>query len=116
MEKPEVEMGIESPIAVVDVVIEKLTSVYPSPPTAPTLLPNPTHTTNIVAMDAINKQPCVQVVHNVEQNVGHDNTVPKSAGTLQDPSLSVVVPSILYSPVDVLLDHVGVEPDIMKML
>jgi hypothetical protein len=67
MEKPELEVGIESPIAVVDAVIEKLTGVDPSPPTAPATLPNPVHTTNAVAMDAINIQPCVEVVHNVSR-------------------------------------------------
>ena len=59
VEKPEVEVGTKSSIAVVDTVIEKLIGVDPSPPTAPSLLPNPTHTNNMVAMDAINKQPCV---------------------------------------------------------
>ena len=82
VEKLEVEVGTESPIAVVDAVIKKLTGVDPPPPTVPALPPNPTHTTNMEVTDAINKQPRVQVVHNVEQNVGHDDTVPKPAGTL----------------------------------
>jgi hypothetical protein len=116
VEKPKLEVGTESPIAVVDAVIEKLTCVDPSPPTAPATLPNPVNTTDAVAMDAINIQPRVEVVHNVEQNVGHDNTVPKPAGTLQDPGLSVVPPSIPHSPIGVLLDHVGVGLDVMEML
>ena len=82
VEKPKVEVGIKNPIVVVDAVIVKLTSVDPSPPIAPAMLPNPTHTTDMVATDAINKQPCVQVVHNVEQNVGHDDMVSKPAGIL----------------------------------
>ena len=116
IEKPKVEVGTNSPIVIVDAVIEKLTSVDPSPPTAPTLLLNPIHTTNMVAMDAINEQPRVQVVHNVKQNVGHDDTVSKPRETLQDPSPSVVKSSILYFPVGILADHVGVGPDVMEML
>jgi hypothetical protein len=77
VEKPELGVGTECSNAVVDAVIKKLTGVDPSPPTTPTTLPNLVHTT-----DAINIQPCVEVVHNVEQNVGHDDTVPKLAGTL----------------------------------
>jgi hypothetical protein len=50
----------------VDAVIEKLTSVDPSLPTALATLLNPIHTTDTVAMDAINIQPHVKVVHNVE--------------------------------------------------
>jgi hypothetical protein len=75
-------VGTESPIAVVGAVIEKLTGVDPSPPTTPATLPNPVHTIDMVATDAINIQPRVEVVHNVEQNVGHDDTVPKPMGTL----------------------------------
>jgi hypothetical protein len=116
VEKPELEVGTESPIAVVDAVIEKLTGVDPSPPTAPATLPNPVHTTNAMATDAINIQSCVEVVHNVEQNVGHDDTVPKPAGTLQDPGPSVVAPSIPHSPIGVPPDHVGVGLDVMEML
>jgi hypothetical protein len=101
---------------VVDAIIEKLTGVDPSPPTALATLPNLVHTTDAVAIDAINIQSCVEVVHNVEQNVGHDDTVPKPAGTLQDPGPSVVVPSIPHSPVGVLLDHVRVGLDVMEML
>ena len=59
-------MGTESPIAVADAVIEKLTDIDPSPPTALALLVNPTHTSNMVATHAINKQPHVQVVYNVD--------------------------------------------------
>jgi hypothetical protein len=116
IEKPELEVGTESSIAVVDAVIEKLIGVDPSPPTAPATLPNPVHTTDAVATDAINIQPCVEVVHNVEQNVGHDDTIPKPAGTLQDPGLSIVAPSIPHSPIGVPPGHVGVGLDIMEML
>jgi hypothetical protein len=116
VEKPELEVGTKSPIAVVDAVIEKLTGVDPSPPTAPATLPNPIHTTDAVATDAINIQPRVEVVHNVEQNVGHDDAVPKPAGTLQDLGPSVVAPSIPHSPIGVPPDHVGVELDVMEML
>jgi hypothetical protein len=115
VEKPELEVGTESPIVVVDTVIEKLTGVDPSPPTAPATLSNPVHTTDAVATDAINIQPRVEVVHNVEQNVGHD-TVPKPAGTLQDPGPSVVAPSILHSPIRIPPDHVGVGLDVMEMV
>jgi hypothetical protein len=66
VEKPELEVGTESPIVVVDAVIEKLTGVDPSPPTAPTMLPNPIHTTDAVATDAINIEPHIEVVHYVE--------------------------------------------------
>jgi hypothetical protein len=82
VEKPELGVGTECPNIVVDAVIEKLIGVDPSLPTALATLPNPVHTTNPVATDAINIQPCVEVMHNVEQNVGHDDTVPKPAGTL----------------------------------
>jgi hypothetical protein len=109
-------VGTESPIAVVDAVIEKLIGVDPSPPTAPAMLPNPIHTTGAVATDATNIQPCVEVVYNVEQNVGHDNMVPKPVGTLQDPSPSVAALSILHSPIGIPPDHVGVGLDVMKML
>jgi hypothetical protein len=116
VEKPELEVGTESPIAVVDAVIEKLTGVDPSPSTAPTILPNLVHTTDAVATDAINIQPCVEVVHNVEYNVGHDDTVPKPVGTLQDPSPSVVAPRIPHSLIGVPPDHVGVGLEVMEML
>ena len=109
-------MDTKSPIVVLDEVIEKLTSVDPFPPTAPTTLPNPVHTIDVVAMDAINIQLCVQVVYNVEQNVGHDDMVPKPAETLQDPGLRVVAPSILHSPVGVPPNHVGVGLNVMEML
>jgi hypothetical protein len=66
VEKPELGVGTECPIAVVDAVIEKLIGVDPSPPTTPATLPNPVHTTDAVATDAINIQPRVGVVHNVE--------------------------------------------------
>jgi hypothetical protein len=116
VEKPELGVDTECPIVVVDAVIEKLTGVDPSPPTAPTMLPNPIHTTDAVATDAINIQPRVEVVHNVEQNVGHDDTVPKPVGTLQDLGPSVAVPSIPHSPVGVPPNHVGVGLDVMEML
>ena len=109
-------MGTKRLIVVVDVVIEKLTGVDPSPSFVLVLLPNPIHTINMVARDAINRQPHIQVVHNVEQNVGHDNTIPKSARTLQDPGPSVAAPSISHFPIGVPLDHVGVELDIMEIL
>jgi hypothetical protein len=114
VEKPELKVGTESPIAVVDAVIEKLTGVDPSPPTTPATLPNPVHTTDAVATDAINIQPRVEVVHNVEQNVGHDDMVPKPVGTLQDPGPSVATPSIPHSPIGVPPDHVGVGLDVWK--
>ena len=82
VEKPKLEVGTKSPIALVDVVIEKLTGIDLSPPTTLAMLLNPIHTNNVVAMDAINIQPRVEVVYNMEQNVGHDDMVPKSAGTL----------------------------------
>jgi hypothetical protein len=116
VEKLELEVGTESPIAVVDAVIEKLIGVDPSPPTAPTMLLNPIHTTDAVATDAINIQPCVEVVHNMEQNVGHVDMVPKSAGTLQDPGPSIAAPSIPHSPIGVPPNHVGVGLDVMEML
>jgi hypothetical protein len=116
VEKPELEVNTKSPIAVVDAVIEKLIGVDSSPPTAPAMLPNPIHTSDVVATDAINIEPRVEVVHNVEQNVGHDDTVPKPAGTIQDPSPSVAAPSIPHSPVGVPPDHVGVGLDVMEML
>jgi hypothetical protein len=109
-------VGTECPIAMVDAVIEKLTSTDPSPPTAPATLPNPIHTINMVATDAINIQPRVEVVHNVEQNVGHDDMVPKLAGTLQDPGSSVAALSIPHSPVGVPTDHVDVGLNVMEML
>ena len=112
-------MVTESPIAVLDVVIEKLIGVDPSRPTVPALLPNPTHTTNMVATNAINEQPRIQVVQNVVQNVGHDDMVLKRARTSQDPDPNVVAPSILHSPVGVPPDHVGprgVGLDVMEML
>jgi hypothetical protein len=105
VEKPKLEVGTESPITMVDAVIEKLTGADPSPPTAPATLPNPIHTTDTVAMDAINIQPRIEVVHNVEQNVGHDDTVSKPAGTLQDPGPSVATLSTLHSLVNVPPDH-----------
>jgi hypothetical protein len=80
------------------------------------MLLNPIHTIDAVATDAINIQPRVEVLHNVEQNIGHDDMVPKPAGTLQDPGPSVAVPSIPHSPVGVPPDHVGVGLDIMEML
>jgi hypothetical protein len=116
VEKPELEVGTKCPIAMVDAVIEKLTGADPSPPTTLATLPNPIHTTNTVATDAINIQPRVEVVHNVEQNVGHDDTVSKLVGTLQDPGLSVAAPSTSHSPVDIPPNHVGVGLDIMEML
>jgi hypothetical protein len=116
VKKPELGVGTECPIVVVDAVIEKLTSVDPSLPIAPTTLPNPVHTTDAAATDAINIQPRVEVVHNVEQNVGHNDTVPKPTGTLQDPGPSIAAPSILHSPVGVPPDHVGVGLDVMEML
>jgi hypothetical protein len=116
VEKPELEVGTECPIAMVDAVIEKLTGVDPSPPTTPTKLPNPIHTTDTVAMDAINIQPRVEVVHNVEQNVGHDNTVSKLVRTLQDPGPSVAIPITSHSPVGIPPNHVGVGLDIIEML
>jgi hypothetical protein len=116
VEKPELEVDTECSIAVVDAVIEKLIGVDPSLPTAPATLSSPVHITDAMATDAINIQPCVEVVHNVQQNVGHDVTVPKLAGTLQDPSPSVATPSIPHSPVGVPPDHVGVGLDIMEML
>jgi hypothetical protein len=100
----------------VDAVIEKLTGADPSPPTAPAMLPNPIHTTDTVVNDAINIQPRLEVVHNVEQNVGHDDTVSKPAGTLQDLGPSIATPSTLHSPVGVPPDHVGVGLDVMEML
>jgi hypothetical protein len=116
VEKPELEVGTESPIAEVDAVIEKLTGVDPSPPTAPTTLPNPVHTTDAVATDAINIQPRVEFVHNVEQNVGHDDMIPNLSATLQDPGPSVATSSIPHSPIGVPPDHVGVGLDVMEML
>ena len=82
VEKLELEVDTKNSIVVVDAVIEKLTGVDPSLPTTPAMLPNPIHTTDAVAANAINIEPRVGVVHNVEQNVGHDNTVAKLAGTL----------------------------------
>jgi hypothetical protein len=111
VEKLELEVSTECPIAMVDAVIVKLTGADPSPPTAPATLPNPIHTTSMVATDAINIQPRVEVVHNVEQNVGHNNTIPKPAGILQDPG-----PSVLHSLVGVPPDHVDVGFDVMEML
>jgi hypothetical protein len=116
VEKPELGVGTKCPIAMVDAVIEKLTGVDPSPPTAPAMLPNPVHTTDAVPTDAINIQPRIEVVHNVEQNVGHDDTVPKPTGTLQDLGPSIAIPSIPHSPVGVPPDHVGVGHDVMEML
>jgi hypothetical protein len=116
VEKPELEVGTECPIAMVDVVIEKLIGADPSPPTALPVLPNPIHTTNTVAMNGINIQPRVEVVHNVEQNVGHDDTVSKPAGTVRDLGPSVVASSTLHSPIGIPPDHVGVGLDIMDML
>jgi hypothetical protein len=55
-------------------------------------------------------------VYNVEQNVGHDDTVPKPAGTLQDPGPSVAALSIPHSPIGVPPNHVGVGLDVMEML
>jgi hypothetical protein len=112
VEKHELEVGTKSPIAVLDAVIEKLISVDPSPPTVPATLSNPVHTTDAVATDAINIQPRVEVVH----NVGHDDTVPKPAGTLQDLGPSVAAPSIPHSPIGVPPNHVGVGLDVMEML
>jgi hypothetical protein len=66
VEKPELEVGTECSIAMVDAVIEKLIGTEPSPPTTPEMLPNPIHTTDKMAMDAINIQSRVEVVHNVE--------------------------------------------------
>jgi NifU-like protein involved in Fe-S cluster formation len=116
VEKPELEMGTECPIAMVDTVIEKLTSANPSPPIAPATLPNPIHTTDAVATDAINIQPRIEVVHNVEKNIGRDDTVSKLAGTLQDPCPSIAAPSTLHSPVGIPPDYVGVGLDVMEML
>jgi hypothetical protein len=116
VEKPELEVGTECPIAMVDAVIEKLIGTDPSPPTVPATLPNPIHTTDTVATDAFNIQPRVEVVHNVQQNVGHDDMVPKPAGTFQDLGPSVAAPSIRHSLVSVLLDHVGMGLDVMEML
>jgi hypothetical protein len=52
----------------VDAVIA-MVDADPSPPTAPATLPNPIHTTDMVATNAINIQPRVEVVHNIKQNV-----------------------------------------------
>ena len=68
-------MGTKSPIAMVDAVIEKLIGIDPSLPTVPAMLLHPIHTIDMVAMDVINIQSHVEVVHNVEQSIGHDNTV-----------------------------------------
>jgi hypothetical protein len=116
VEKSELEVGTKCPIAVVDAVIEKLIGVDPSPPIAPPMLLNPMHTIDTVTTDGINIQPRVEVVYNVEQNVGHDDTVSKPAGTLQDPGPSVAALSTLHSPVGIPPDHVGVGLDIMEML
>jgi hypothetical protein len=105
MKKPKLEVGTKCPIAMVDVVIEKLIGADPSPPTKPTTLPNLIHTTDTMATDAINIQPCIVVVHNVEQNVGHDDTASKSMGT-----------STPHSPVGVPVVHVGEGLDVMEML
>jgi hypothetical protein len=116
MKKPKLEVGTKCPIAMVDVVIEKLIGADPSPPTKPTTLPNLIHTTDTMATDAINIQPCIVVVHNVEQNVGHDDTASKSMGTLQDPGFSIAAPSTPHSPVGVPVVHVGEGLDVMEML
>ena len=116
VEKPELEVDTECPIAMVDAIIEKLTGADPSLSTAPTTLPNPIHTSDMVATNAINVQPSVEIVYNVKQNVGHDNTVSKPVRTLQDPSLSVVAPSTLYFPIGIPPNHVGVGLNIMEML
>ena len=116
MVKPKLEVGTKCPISMVDVVIEKLIGADPSPPTKPTTLPNLIHIINTMATDAINIQPCVEVVHNVEQNIGHDNTASKPVGTLQDPDLSIVAPSTLHSSIGILIDHVGEGLDVMEML
>jgi hypothetical protein len=116
VKKPKLQVGTECPIAMVDVVIEKLTSADPSLPTARATLPNPIHTTDMVATDAIKIQPCVEVVHNVEQNVGHNDTVSKPAGTLQDPGPSIVASNTSHSLVGVPPNHVGVGLDVMEML
>jgi hypothetical protein len=108
VEKPELEVGTECPIAMVDAVIETLIGGDPSPPTAPPTLPNPIHTINTVAKDGINIQPHVEVVHNIEQNISHDNTVSKPAGILQDPDPSIATPSTPHSPIGVLPNYMGV--------
>jgi hypothetical protein len=46
----------------VDAVIETMTGGDPSPPTAPPMLPNPIHTTVMVAKDETNIQPREEVV------------------------------------------------------
>ena len=109
-------MGTKCPIAMVDVVIENLTCADSSPPTALAMLPNPIHTTNLVATDAIKIQPCVIILHNVEQNIGHNDTVSKPPWTLQDLGPSVAAPSTSHSPVGVPPDHVGVGLNIMEIL
>jgi hypothetical protein len=116
VEKPKLEVGTECPIAMVDAIIETLTGGDPSPPTAPPTLPNPIHTTDMVAKDGINIQPRVEVVHNVEQNVSHNNTVSKLVGTLQDLGPSFAASSIPHSLVGVPPDHMGVGLDVMEML
>jgi hypothetical protein len=109
-------VGTECSIAMVDAIIETLTGGDPSPPTTPPMLPNPIHTIDTVVEDGINKQPRVEVVHNVEQNVSHDNTVSKPAGILEDPGLSVAAPTTPHSPMGVPLDHIGVGLNVMEML
>jgi hypothetical protein len=83
VEKPELEVGTECPIAMLDAVIETLIGRDPSPSTIPATLPNPIHTTDTVAKDGINIQPRVEVVHNVKQNVSHDDMVSKPARTFK---------------------------------
>ena len=100
----------------VDAVIEKLTNIDPCPPTSPITLPNPVHTFDVVAMDSINIQPRVEVVHNVEYYIGHDDMVPKLAGTLQDRGPSIATPSTLHFLVGIPPDHVGVGLNVIEML
>jgi hypothetical protein len=116
VEKPKLEVGTECPIAMVDAVIEKLTGANPSPPIAPPMLPNPIHTTDTEATDGINIQPLIKVVHNVKQNVSHDDMISKPAGTLQDLGPSIAAPSTPHSPIDVPPDHVGVGLNVMERL
>ena len=55
-------------------------------------------------------------MHNVEQSVSHDDTVPKPAGTLEDPGSSVAAPITLHFLIGVPLDHIGVGLNVMEML
>jgi hypothetical protein len=75
VEEPELEVGPKCPIEMVDAVIERVTGGDPSPHNALPTLQNPIHITGTVVEDGINIQLCIEIVHNVKENISRNDTV-----------------------------------------